>query len=59
MHATGEAEQFYRKLSAPALIDLEAVGNSQWLIELLERPASGVRQKRPLRVTSKPATLRG
>jgi len=32
MHATGEAEQFYRNLAAPALVGIEAVGNAQWLI---------------------------
>ena len=36
MHATGEAEQFYRQLGAPALIGMEATGNSQWFIELVE-----------------------
>jgi transposase len=33
----GEAERFYRALEAPALIGIEACGNSQWFIELLER----------------------
>ena len=36
MHATGEAEQFYQQLAAPALIGMEATGNSQWFIELVE-----------------------
>jgi transposase len=33
----GEAERFYRELEAPALIGIEACGNSQWFIELAER----------------------
>ena len=33
----GEAERFYRGLGSPALIGIEACGNSQWFIELLER----------------------
>ncbi len=33
----GEAERFYRELEAPALVGMEACGNSQWFIELLER----------------------
>ena len=33
----GEAERFYRLLSAPALVGIEACGNSQWLIDLLEQ----------------------
>jgi transposase len=36
LHATGEAERFYRALEAPALIGLEATGNCHWLIDLLE-----------------------
>ena len=36
VHAAGEAEQFYRRLSAPVLIGMEATGNSQWFIELIE-----------------------
>lgn len=37
VNGDGEAERFYRALGAPALIGMEACGNSQWLIELLER----------------------
>jgi transposase len=37
VHPTGEAEQFYRRLALPVLIGMEAVGNSQWFIQLLER----------------------
>ena len=37
LNGDGEAERFYRALEAPALIGIEACGNSQWFIELLER----------------------
>ena len=37
MNGNGEAEHFYRRLAAPALIGVEACGNSQWFVELLER----------------------
>jgi transposase len=33
----GEAEQFYRRLPARSLIGIEACGNSQWFIDLLQR----------------------
>lgn len=36
VHATGEAKQFYEGLTAPALVGMEATGNSQWFIELVE-----------------------
>jgi transposase len=36
LHADGEAERFYRELEAPALVGVEACGNSQWFIELAE-----------------------
>lgn len=36
VNGNGEAEQFYRQLEAPALIGIEACGNSQWFIELAE-----------------------
>ncbi len=36
VHASGEAQQFYRQLGAPVLIGMEATGNSQWFIELVE-----------------------
>jgi len=32
----GEAERFYRELESPALVGIEACGNSQWFIELAE-----------------------
>jgi len=37
VNGDGEAERFYRELEAPALVGIEACGNSQWFIELLER----------------------
>jgi transposase len=37
MHGEGEAECFYRGLPAPALVGVEACGNSQWFIDLLQR----------------------
>jgi hypothetical protein len=37
VNGDGEAERFYRALEAPALVGIEACGNSQWFIELLER----------------------
>ena len=36
-HAGTEAEQFYGKFARPALVGMEAVGNSQWFVGLLER----------------------
>jgi transposase len=36
MHREGEAEQFYRQLPVPSLIGMEATGNSQWFVQLLE-----------------------
>ena len=35
VHAAGEAKVFYQQLGAPALIGMEATGNSQWFIELV------------------------
>ena len=32
----GAAERFYRELDAPALVGIEACGNSQWFIDLAE-----------------------
>src|SRR5271165_1812590 len=32
----GEAEQFYRQLPVPARVGLEACGNSQWFVNLLQ-----------------------
>jgi len=36
VHAEGQAKTFYQQLAAPALIGMEATGNSQWFIELVE-----------------------
>ena len=36
VHATGEAERFYRGMPVPSLIGMEATGNSQWFVELVE-----------------------
>jgi transposase len=36
LHGDGEAERSYRELEAPALIGIEACGNSQWFIDLAE-----------------------
>jgi transposase len=36
-HGKGEAERFYSALPAPSLIGVEACGNSQWFLDLLER----------------------
>jgi hypothetical protein len=37
MHATREAERFYRALASPALVGIEAVGNDQWFVHLLQK----------------------
>jgi transposase len=36
VHGSGDAQQFYEQLAAPVLIGMEATGNSQWFIELVE-----------------------
>jgi transposase len=36
VHASGNAKQFYQQLTAPARIGMEATGNSQWFIELVQ-----------------------
>lgn len=36
-HSDGEAAQFYQSLEAPALIGIEAVGNSLWFEQLMAR----------------------
>lgn len=36
VHAEGEAQPFYQGLRAPVLIGMEATGNSQWFVELVE-----------------------
>ena len=37
VNGTGEAERFYRQLPTGSLIGVEACGNSQWLIDLLQQ----------------------
>src|SRR5450755_145295 len=37
VNGDGEAERFYRSLAEPALVGVEACGNSQWFIELLQQ----------------------
>src|SRR5258708_916338 len=36
VHGTGDGKVFYQQLTAPALIGMEATGNSQWFIELVQ-----------------------
>ena len=36
-NGNGEAERFYRSLPRPSLVGLESCGNSQWIVELLEK----------------------
>jgi transposase len=36
VHAAGETKQFYQQLSTPARIGMEATGNSQWFLELMQ-----------------------
>ena len=36
VNGDGEAERFYRELEVPALVGIEACGNSQWFLELLQ-----------------------
>jgi transposase len=36
LHARGDAKRFYEQRSGPVLIGMEATGNSQWFIELVE-----------------------
>ncbi len=36
VHGRGEAPRFYRQLSAPVLIGMEATGNSPWFLELVQ-----------------------
>ena len=37
VNGDGEVERFYGGLEAPALVGVEACGNSQWFLDLLER----------------------
>ena len=36
VHGDGQAKQWYESLAGPGLIGMEATGNSQWFIELVE-----------------------
>jgi transposase len=36
VHEKGEAKEFYQQLPVPSLIGMEATGNSQWFLELVE-----------------------
>jgi transposase len=36
VHASGDAQRFYQQLAGPVLIGMEATGNSQWFIELVQ-----------------------
>jgi len=46
VHAAGEAKMFYQQLGAPALIGMEATGNSQWFLELVDtRSGSEMRRR--------------
>src|SRR5579871_6829654 len=35
VHASDDAHRFYRELPAPALVGVEATGNSQWFVEMV------------------------
>jgi transposase len=37
VNGNGEAERWYRQLPVPSLIGLEATGNSQWFLEMLQK----------------------
>ncbi len=37
VHASGDAEKFYRCFSSPVRVGIEATGNCQWFLELLNR----------------------
>jgi transposase len=37
VNGDGEAERFYRSMAEPALVGVEACGNSQWFVELLQQ----------------------
>jgi transposase len=39
MHASGDAERFYRRLPSASLVGIEAVGNDQWFVCLLQSSA--------------------
>src|SRR5271169_6976218 len=35
VHSSGDAEKFYRRLTVPVRVGIEATGNCQWFLELL------------------------
>jgi transposase len=37
VHASGDAEKFYRRFPAPVRVGIEATGNCQWFLELLSK----------------------
>ena len=37
VNGNGEAERWYRQLPVPSLLGVEATGNSQWFVELLQK----------------------
>jgi transposase len=37
VNGDGEAERFYGRLPSPSLVGMEATGNSQWFVQLLDR----------------------
>lgn len=43
VNGDGEAQRFYRRLPVPSLVGIEACGNSQWFIDLLQRLGHEVR----------------
>src|ERR1700727_2503174 len=57
-HADGQAEQFYRELGKPALIGIEATGNSQWFLDLVQRLGQR-RYEWEMRPRSEPAMCAG
>src|SRR5882762_6942069 len=42
-HADGQAERFYQELGESALIGIEATGNCQWFLDLVQRLGHEVR----------------
>jgi transposase len=35
VHASGDAEKFYKQIPTPALIGMESTGNCQWFVEMV------------------------
>jgi len=42
-HADGQAERFYRELGEPAVIGIEATGNCQWFLDLVQQLGHEIR----------------